>query len=144
MEQTTDTSLTLSRVFKATPEELWDIWTDPEKVNQWHRPNTSEYTTEAEVDAKVGGKYSISMKMPESTFKVHGVFTELDPPRKMVYTWEWEDDSEHSQVTVEFKPVDDGTELVLRHAKLSGPESVTAHKAGWIGCFDNIAELIKK
>ena len=144
MEQTTDTSLTLSRVFKATPEELWDIWTDPEKVNQWHRPNRDDYTTEASVDAKVGGEYSISMKMPENTFKVHGIFTELDPPHKMVYTWDWEDDSVHSEVTVEFKPVSEGTELVLRHAKLSGPDSVASHKAGWNGCLDNIAELIKK
>lgn len=145
MEHTTDTSLTLSRVYKATPEELWDIWTDPTKIEEWHRPDSPGATAEATLEPKVGGAYSIRMKRveAETAFVVHGVFTEFDPPHKLTYSWDWADGGEKSEVSVAFKPTSDGTELVLTHTKLSGPESVAQHKAGWVGCFANIQTLIK-
>ena len=61
--QTTDTSLTITRVFRATPEELWELWTDPEKISIWHRPGPTGFTTKAEGEAKVGGAYKIAMSM---------------------------------------------------------------------------------
>jgi uncharacterized protein YndB with AHSA1/START domain len=146
--QTTNTSLTLSRVLKAPPEEVWELWTDPEKISQWHRPNTKDFTTEAEADAKVGGEYRIAMKSAEGTHTAFGKFKELTPPRKLVYSWQWESDSpaeasEVSEVTVLLEPVPEGTKLTLVHDRLSGPQSVKAHADGWLGCMENIKELIK-
>jgi uncharacterized protein YndB with AHSA1/START domain len=142
---TTDTSLIIKRVYKTDPETLFDIWTDPVKVKQWHQP-ASFSTMMSEADAKVGGKWKIGMRNDDSkqTSTAYGEFISIEKPHKLVYSWQWEHDpSEHSQVTVEFNPVSEGTELVLTHERLSGPESVAAHGQGWQGVLANLEQLIK-
>lgn len=144
--QTTNTSLTLTRVFKASPEELWQLWTDAKEINKWHRPNTVDYTTTSQADVTEGGDYKISMESSEGTHSAFGKFKILDPPHKLVYSWQWDNDptQEISEVTVLFTPVSEGTKLTLVHDRLKGPESVRAHADGWVGCVENIMELIKQ
>ncbi len=141
----TNTSLTISRVLKASPEAVWQLWTDPAKVNDWHRPNKTDYTTESKLDLKVGGTYKIAMISAEGRSVATGTFKELNPPRKLVYSWQWEGDptTELSEVTITLDPVPEGTKLTLVHDRLSGPESVKAHSDGWLGCMENINELIE-
>src|SRR4051794_1171348 len=59
--ETTDTSLKIERTFDIGIDEMWELWTDPAKISVWHRPNTTEFTTKAEGEAKVGRPYKISM-----------------------------------------------------------------------------------
>ncbi len=143
MAQTTKTSLQLKRVFKTSPEKLWELWTNPEKVKLWHHPPGFS-TSEAEADARVGGKYKIGMRSPAGQMDtVFGEFLELDKPRKLVFSWQWESNlEEKSVVTVELNPVSEGTELVLTHEKLSGPESVKAHAEGWDAIIPAIDLLV--
>ena len=144
MEQVQDKSLTLKRVFATSPERLWDIWTNEETLRQWHRPNTRDFTTEASSDVRVGGAFRIRMTGPAWTRTAFGRYGELDRPRRLVCTWQWEGDpsGEVSEVTMELRPVTGGTELTLVHAVLSGPESVKAHLTGWVACLENIESLI--
>lgn len=140
---TTDKSLTVQRIFAVSPEVLWDIWTDEKNLQQWHRPNTKDFVTEARSDARVGGAFHIKMTGPEWTRTAFGHYRELDKPRRLVCSWQWENDpsGEVSQVSLDLKAVAGGTELTLVHSVLSGPESVKAHLGGWLGCMENIAIL---
>jgi len=70
--KTTNTSLTIIRVFKASPEELWQMWTDAKEIEKWHRPNNTDFTTSSEADAKVGGSYKISMKSKDGAETAFG------------------------------------------------------------------------
>jgi len=46
----------------------------------------------AEVDLRVGGRYRIRMQEPDgASHTVTGVYLEVDPPRRVVYTWHWEE-----------------------------------------------------
>jgi len=83
------------------------------------------------------------MTGPEWTRTAFGHYQELDKPRRLVCSWQWEGDpsGEVSQVSLDFKPVARGTELTLVHAVLSSPESVQAHLGGWLGCLENIEVL---
>jgi uncharacterized protein YndB with AHSA1/START domain len=145
MAETTDTSLVVRRVFETSPQKLWQIWTKPEIIKQWHHPPGFN-TTIAESDAKVGGKYKIAMKNKKTgeMSVAYGEFLEVDKPNKLVFSWAWEHNpQEKSKVTVEFRPYDDDTELVLTHERLSGPESVKLHAGGWESMLPAIEELTK-
>jgi uncharacterized protein YndB with AHSA1/START domain len=66
---------------------------------------------------------------------VSGAFVELDPPRRVVFTWGWEGDDEiHApgSTTVQFdlEPRAGGTQLRLRHVGLT-EEGVVSHGEGW-------------
>jgi uncharacterized protein YndB with AHSA1/START domain len=102
-------------------------------------------TAHAEVDLRVGGRYRITMLGPDgSERRVGGVYREIDPPAKLVYTWKWEESAmPDSVVTVEFIDHGKSTEVVLRHDGLVDPDSRARHEHGWNGCLDNLGALAK-
>lgn len=103
-----------------------------------------------ELDLRPGGRYVIEIKLPDGVVYLgQGVFREVKPPEKLVFTWAWtrtpEDKKENPQVgdslvTVELFERGASTEMVFRHEKLSSRESYDSHKQGWEGCFEKLAE----
>jgi uncharacterized protein YndB with AHSA1/START domain len=82
-------------------------------------------------DPRPGGVFRLDIHGHVAT----GEFVELDPPRRVVYTWGWEGDGQihpPGSTTVEFdlEPKDGGTQLRLRHRELT-EEGVIAHGEGW-------------
>ena len=67
---------------------------------------------------------------------------ELQPGRKVVFTWQWQDDQDWenhiSLVTLELSDRDGGTELLLRHEQLPGVESRDGHKEGWNSALEKL------
>jgi uncharacterized protein YndB with AHSA1/START domain len=50
----------LTRVFKTDIDTLFDLWTKPEHLKQWHRPHPTLYKTpDAAVDLRVGGELKL-------------------------------------------------------------------------------------
>lgn len=137
-----DTEYRVSRILKATPERVFRAWTTPEEMKRWASP--ANYTTPfVAVDLQVGGRYEIHMRAPSGVERrVAGVYREITPPRKLVYTWLWEEPagSPETVVTVEFRDHADGTELLLRHECLT-PESRDQHGSGWSGCLTKFESL---
>lgn len=140
MTTMTETSLSITRVFPATPERVFDAWTQPEHLRHWSCP---EGYSVAEVtgECRVGGTYRIQMRPPEGE-GVHtaiGAYREVDRPRRVVYTWDWEEESMgETLVTVEFSAVDGGTQVRLTHELFPAPEVTEDHKNGWMSCLDNL------
>ena len=67
------------------------------------------------------------------SFAVEGEYLEVDPPRKVVFTWEpdW-DAGERSTVTYRLAAVSGGTRVTIRHDGFQGrPESCENHSVGW-------------
>ena len=50
----------LERIYDASPEKVWQAWTDAALIKQWWGPDNVSIP-EAEVDARVGGKYRVEM-----------------------------------------------------------------------------------
>lgn len=141
--------LRLERTFAATPEEVFDAWTEPEVLTRWWAARPTWTSPGCEVDLRVGGRYVLRMRDDE-TGEVHavgGVYREVDRPRRLVYTWAWEGaeglhPGHESLVTVEFVPSGGGTTVVLEHAGLASEESRVRHRTGWSGTFDNLGRRI--
>lgn len=142
--QQSTVTLRLQRRFAAPRERVFRAWTTPEEMKHWKAPG--EMTTPvAEVDLRPGGKYRIHMQGPDGALRrLVGVYRVVDPPKKLVYTWRWEDDQDFPEtlVTVEFRERGGETDVVLVHELFPNDEAMKQHEHGWTGCFDKLARLV--
>jgi len=127
-------SLTLKRRLRALPAQVYSAWTEPEKVKRWFGPGDVEIVL-AEFDTRVGGRYRIVGRSPDGEeHDVSGVFREVIPGERLVYTWAWRSTPERqSLVTVEFRREGEGTLLTLRHEDFFDEPARDRHNAGWTG-----------
>ena len=118
---------------EARPEIVFRYLVDPERIAVWLGPVRA-------LDARPGGevKIDIATQYPGS-----GTIVELDPPRRLVYTWGWDEPghpipSGSTRVEVELTPVGDGTHVRLRHLGLP-LDAVADHSSGWQHFLDRLA-----
>jgi uncharacterized protein YndB with AHSA1/START domain len=136
---TKDTVLRLERVIAAAPERLFALWTEPEELAKWWGPEG--YTTpEYAMDVRAGGRWRTTLRRPDGTgLTVSGMYRSIDPPRRLVFTWGWDDDAglrgRETEVTVTFEPVPGGTRMVLTQQAFVDRDSRDRHQHGWGSSF---------
>jgi uncharacterized protein YndB with AHSA1/START domain len=135
-------SLTIKRRIKAPPGKVFAAWTDPEKVKGWMGPGEIRVIS-VESDLRVGGRYRWLMKTPGGEdHDVSGVYREVIPNEKLVFTWAWKSTPEReSLVTVLLKPDGGGTLLTLTHEQFFDEETRDRHQGGWNGALDKMERL---
>jgi uncharacterized protein YndB with AHSA1/START domain len=140
--------LRLEREFEATAEEVFDAWTNPEVLARWWGPAPSWDSVRCAVDLRVGGGYVMRVRDPDSgtELEVGGEYREIDPPRRLVYTWCWAAGGPNpglvTVVTVEFVALGDRTLVVLEHVGLGTEDSRTRHGEGWNAAFNRLRDAI--
>lgn len=144
---TTEHRLVLERDYAAPPETVFHCWTDPDHLARWFIPNAAYSCGFAEVDLRVGGQYRIGMRNHEKneTHVVGGVYREIAPHVRLVFTWAWESPvqpPDETLVTVSFQPTGEGTRLVLVHERFPTAEMRNAHDQGWSGCLNKLREVV--
>jgi uncharacterized protein YndB with AHSA1/START domain len=139
---TTKPSLTLKRRLKASPERVFAAWTDPEKITRWMGPDEGKAIS-AECDARTGGRYRWVMQGTSGEIHdVSGVFREVVPNEKLVFTWAWKSTPERqSLVTVLITPDGDGSLLTLTHEQFFDADARDRHRNGWNGALDKMEKL---
>jgi uncharacterized protein YndB with AHSA1/START domain len=74
-----------------------------------------------------------------------GIYREVVPDRKLVFTWEWPGMPEReSLVTFLLEPFNDGTELTLIHEYLPDEAARKSHEQGWQGLLDKLQDFFKE
>jgi uncharacterized protein YndB with AHSA1/START domain len=139
----TKPSLTIKRRLKAPPAKVYAAWTDPEKVKGWMGPGEVKAKS-AESDLRVGGRYRWVMVAPSGQeLDVRGVYREIVPNEKLVFTWSWLSAPEReSLVTVLLKPDGDGTLLTLTHEQFFDEDARDQHNNGWNGALDKMEKFV--
>ena len=140
----TKPSLALQRHYPVAPEKVWRAWTDAEAVKRWWGPGPGEPVSLAELDVRVGGRFRIVFGGPDG--KMHecaGVYQEVVPNRKLVFTWHWPNSTPEriSVVTIEFHGSPAGTDLVFKHEQLFDEATRTGHTRGWTGSLDKLEAI---
>jgi uncharacterized protein YndB with AHSA1/START domain len=104
-------SLTLKRRLNAPPAKVYAAWTDPQKIIRWFgRSDAKPGSFQAEIEARVGGHYRVSFSTDDEYYEVGGIYREVVPNEKLVFSWAWHSTPEReSLVTVMLKPDGDGT-----------------------------------
>ncbi len=140
-----NTTLHLRRVLPAPREEVFRAWTDPEQLSQWFKPLLGS-SGGAEVDLRVGGAYRWTMQAAGWRGRFFGTYLEVDPPERLVFTWEAKGmglDVGESLVTVEFHDQGDKTELVLIHERQPNRRVRTFHSFGWWDTLRKLDRLLR-
>ena len=143
-------ALELSHRFAAPREDVFDAWTNPEVLKRWWAAAPTWETPLAEVDARVGGSYKLSMRTDTGdVHTVHGEFTEVRPPERLAYTWSWDEGpdaamagSERSVVVVEFIEDGDGTLVKLTHSGFANEQVREMHAQGWQAVLANLERSV--
>lgn len=129
--------LRMEREFKAPPERVFAAFTDPALFAQWWGPEGMACPV-CEIDLRVGGKWRTCMRGTMGEHWVSGVYREIAPPRRLAFTWAWEENGVRGHETVvelEFVPAGRNTRLVLNHRGFDSAESRDKHTHGWTGSF---------
>lgn len=142
------TSLEIKRFIKAPRDRVYAAWTDPAQLKQWFGPEKVQ-TNELIADARVGGEFRWDITDPDGDkMSVCGEYRELQLNRKIVFTWQWQDDEnweKHlSVVTVELADHEGGTELHLVHEQLPNEKSRDGHTGGWNSALDKLEKFLSK
>ena len=139
-------SLEIKRVINAPRDRVYAAWTDPAQLRQWFGPENVQ-TRNLVADARVGGRFQWDLTNPEGEeMTVAGEYRELQPGKKVVFTWQWQDDEEwqrrESIVAVEFSDCDGGTEVSLIHEQLPSKESRDRHSEGWTSLLTKLEKFV--
>ncbi|RBP43822.1 uncharacterized protein YndB with AHSA1/START domain [Roseimicrobium gellanilyticum] len=95
-------------------ERVFDAWLDPHLASQWLFSTPSGTMVRAEVDARVGGKFTFTDRRDGEDVEHAGEYLEIDRPRRLVFTFGVPKYSkEFTKVTVEIVPQGDSCELTL-------------------------------
>ena len=111
---------------QAPPDIVFSYFIDPTKHVKWQG-------TEVEVDPRPGGQIRVNFG---PGYVAAGTYLEVDPPKKLVYTWGWVEEGStvvppgSSTVEVTFEQVGDATVVRLCHAGLP-EEALAFHRDGW-------------
>ena len=148
MKTEQNTSLEIRRVIKAPRDRVYAAWIDPAQMKQWFGP-VDVKTNNLLVDARVGGEFRWDLTNADGEeMTMLGEFRELQPGRKIVFTWQWQDDedwADHvSVVTVNLSDCDGGTELRLTHEDLPNEKSRDGHSRGWNSALDKLENFVAK
>jgi len=78
-------TLTLDAEFDASPERVWQLWSDPRQLERWWGPPTYPATVDSH-DLRSGGRVEYHMTGPEGD-QPHGYWDieEADPPSRLVF-----------------------------------------------------------
>ena len=104
-------------VFPASPAEVWEALTEPERLEEW-------FASEVSLDARPGGEGVFRWGDGDER---RAVVRELEPEERLVLDWE-----DEGQVVLELEEVDGGTRL---HVVETSPEWSTAlelHALAWV------------
>jgi uncharacterized protein YndB with AHSA1/START domain len=136
MESTAESTAVEREVaIDASPETVWEFLTDSEKATRWMGMN-------ATFEPRPGGLYYCEV-IPGHVAK--GEYVEVDPPRRLVFTWGWEQSASEdaikpgtTTIEIELIPTGDGTTLRFKH-ELPTASAAESHATGWDHYLDRLA-----
>jgi uncharacterized protein YndB with AHSA1/START domain len=138
-------TVSLHRVFPAPVERVYRAFTHPRALERWLPPYgfVGEITA---FDARVGGGYSMSF-LNFTTGHSHSFrcsFTEMNENQHLRYTDVFDDPNMPGEmdVTVTFREVSCGTDLVVVQAGIPDMIPVEMCELGWQDSLDQLSRLV--
>jgi len=135
-------ALRMSRRFDASPERLFEAWTDPDLAARWLFTSPTSERHSAELDVRVGGKWAITDRREGVDYRALGEYLEVERPRRLVFTFGMPQFSPaFNKVTVEVDADGAGSMMTLTQEDLPA-DYIPATEEGWRAMFDALAGLL--
>ena len=137
--------LRVERLIDATPEEVFDAYTDPEAMKVWFTIlNEEEMIVENEIDLRVGGKWVSAWGFSrEEMFRETQTFEVVDRPHRLVSKSSGvsPDGSGIDDTTVEITFEDEGGKTLMKVIHSGLPDESNRDffaDVAWQGFFDRL------
>jgi len=133
--------LVIRRLLKHDRAQVFSALTDPAKMAKWfYGMETGQ--AKVTIDLRPGGNFEIEMfnEKGEEECKPHGIYLEIVPPERVVFTWTSEGSVKDTKVAIELFERDGGTELVLTHELPA--DMIEPHRQGWRNCLIHLEALL--
>jgi uncharacterized protein YndB with AHSA1/START domain len=138
--------LVITRIFDAPRELVFKAWTDPAVAKGWFGPKDHP-ATHMEMDVRPGGAWRGRLRSIETgkELRLGGVFREVAPPDRVVFTFAWEEEGERgleTLVTLTFAEQDGKTRMTFHQAPFQSVEERDGHRGGWSSSFDRLEDYV--
>jgi uncharacterized protein YndB with AHSA1/START domain len=126
---------------------VFELWTEPELLVKWWGPDGYDVPAHA-LDVRPGGRWRTTLRGPDGArVTASGVYRVVDKPRRLVFTWAWDQDDgapgHETEVTVTFQPAPGGTRVALVQQTFQDEEERDRHIHGWSSSFDCLARAAR-
>lgn len=133
---TDGTTVVVQRRIKAKPATIFSFFTDPALWLRWQG-------IEATIEPVAGGRFRMNVT---GDGYASGQFVEVDPPRRIVFSWGWELPGNpvppgSSTVEIDLEPDGDATIVRLTHRGLPLPAARDQHRHGWQHYLERLDEV---
>lgn len=130
--------ITVESVVTAPIELVWDIYNNPEDIQQWNTASADWHTVNSKNDLRVGGQFSNRMEAKDGSmgFDFAGTYTEIIPHKKIAYSF----GERNAEVHFEQK-----NDTVMVRISFD-PETIypiEQQQAGWQAILDNFARYVE-
>jgi uncharacterized protein YndB with AHSA1/START domain len=137
--------LKVERLIAATPEEVFDAYTDPVAQKIWFNLLGDPMIVENEVDLRVGGKWvSAWGYTPDEMFRETNVFEVVDRPHRLVSNSigsSPDGQSVETRVEITFHEQDGKTLMTVFQTGFPDEDLRDFFaNTGWVGAFDRLEE----
>ncbi|MEG0481627.1 MAG: SRPBCC domain-containing protein [Acinetobacter sp.] len=133
------TKITVQSQVKAPIDQVWQIYNNPQDIEQWNTASPDWHTVNSVNDLRVGGEFSNRMEAKDGSmgFDFAGTYTEVIPHEKIAYSF----GDRTAEITFEQK----NDEVLI---KISfDPENqypIEQQQAGWQAILNNFAQYVEQ
>lgn len=151
--------ITITRTFNTTPERLFRALTMPHDLNEWVWAGigTKPFSL---VELHIGGQYRFEITAdfarksgwPRERISMQGLFIEIIPDRRLVYTLHWDAPVGYNQtdeacpdelIMIDLEPKDSGVEMRYTHYGVPDEQSAAMHRQGIVASHDLLQKVIE-
>ena len=126
----------------APVEQAFDAWIDPEIACQWLFSTDTGKIVKCEIDARVGGTFTIVDRRPDGDAEHVGTYVEIDRPRRLAFDFGVPKYSpDKTRIIVTIKPIDVGSELTLTSDNVQ-PEFMDRTVHGWTTLLSRLEKTL--
>ena len=137
--------LQLERVYDATPEVVFDAFTDPNAQKELYA-DAPDWIVESECDLRLGGRWTIAFGPPGSEpARETNLFLVIDRPRRLVYTSSMrlpDGSIVDTAMQVNFEEDDGGTRVTIVQSGSATAERRDEFSAGWAMILDELGRVV--
>jgi uncharacterized protein YndB with AHSA1/START domain len=139
--------ISITRVFDAPRERVWQEWTEPERFADWFGGSESEVPlSTVSMDVRPGGSWRLTMFAEPGRREIQwkGEYREVAPPERLVFTVSDQPEEDvYELIIVVLNDLGDGrTEMYFQQRGRMSAEQYERAAQGWSSFFDRIAERL--
>ena len=153
-----DKELLITHLFDAPIGEVFEAWTDPEKLKRWYAPDGCTLAYKS-IEVKQGGQFHYYIHDPlHGGCWIIGTYLEISQPEKLVFTMRFTNENGDMTdglaagmsaqwpgeilTTVTFESISNQTKATIHETVSEAEARKTGAYLGWIMMFNKLNQLL--